>query len=298
MGIFDKMKNAGDKLKDSVKKDLKSITDEGLKGNLWAANKNYMKTVVKYTTLGIVDMDKIGDKLGKSGGLTGTKEEILEKIEKSGLKEFIDNYPHFIALPYHTIQDWEDNLEKGVSFIPDLFAPKFGAYQRNLIITPDIIISQKNKEDVNKSTLGKVVKFAGKVGQIGDVEFFIDDIKSIMFEEGHGKGSLSGNGYIYFQVTGDTEGGGGLGAILEGKTQSPKQIQFPSDVSDMFKNCKGMLDKMIKTSRDLSKQPIVQQVVQQDSIPDQIKKLNELKELGAISEEEYDKKKTELLDKM
>jgi len=39
-------------------------------------------------------------------------------------------------------------------------------------------------------------------------------------------------------------------------------------------------------------------VVQQDSIPDQIKKLNELKELGAITDEEYEKKKTELLAKM
>lgn len=43
MGIFDK-------LKDIVNKDLKSITDEGLKGNVGKAYKNYIKTAVKYET--------------------------------------------------------------------------------------------------------------------------------------------------------------------------------------------------------------------------------------------------------
>ena len=39
-------------------------------------------------------------------------------------------------------------------------------------------------------------------------------------------------------------------------------------------------------------------VIQQESIPDQIKKLHDLKEAGIITEQEFEQKKVELLSKM
>ena len=69
-----------------------------------------------------------------------------------------------------------------------------------------------------------------------------------------------------------------------------KFINKKEEIEIFQKDVETMRDKVDSSNNNL--------YVKEDSIPDQIKKLSELKDLGILSEEEFTSKKQELLNKM
>ena len=72
-------------------------------------------------------------------------------------------------------------------------------------------------------------------------------------------------------------------------------VYFPPGDNTKFKTAKGLLDKLLRETKKPS-QIIVEK--QDSDIPGQIKKLSDLKDQGILTDEEFEAKKKDLLDKM
>lgn len=129
-----------------------------------------------------------------------------------------------------------------------------------------------------------------KKGKIGERNFFYSDISSVEFK----KSGMTG-GYIKFIVAGANETSESKSLIKLNKIYN----RFDDQNSISFK----ALEKKDKEAYDFIMSKIAEakkgnggSVIQQSSNLDEIKKLAELKEMGAISESEFEEQKNKLLN--
>jgi hypothetical protein len=131
----------------------------------------------------------------------------------------------------------------------------------------------------------------GTLGVQGDKEIYIDQISSIQL-----KGSGVTSGYIRFSFIGGQESKVGIfdttrdeNAVVFGKKQQPA-----------FEAIKQAVEQKMHEIRSGRMQQPVQQTPQQaqPDIPQQIQKLAQLKDQGILTEEEFNRKKSELLARM
>lgn len=120
-------------------------------------------------------------------------------------------------------------------------------------------------------------------GLKGDKEIRISQISSIQFK----KANMLVNGYIQFAFLGGQEAKGGIYQA----TQDENTIMFNMSQQKDFEHAKKLIEEqMNKLSAQTNNVAI--------DIPDQIKKLAELKEAGILTEKEFEEKKAELLAKL
>ncbi len=116
-------------------------------------------------------------------------------------------------------------------------------------------------------------------GLAGEKEILISQISSIQFKRA---GTLT-NGYIQFGFLGGQESKAGIFAA----TKDENSVMFKQQQQSTFEELKNRIDRI----RDADQQaPIVQ-----SSPADEIDKLASLKERGIITQEEFDRKKKQLL---
>ena len=122
---------------------------------------------------------------------------------------------------------------------------------------------------------GALAFMSGK-GFKGDKEIFIKDISSIQFK----KAGFTTNGYIQFAFYGGQETKGGIWNA----TKDENTIMFNSSHQKEFEEIKSMIDEMKARPEGERKSGL-----------DDLEKLAELKQKGIITQEEFDKKKKEIL---
>lgn len=119
----------------------------------------------------------------------------------------------------------------------------------------------------------------------GDKEIPIKNITAIEFKNAN----WLTNGRIQFSIHGELgHKGGAISAVNDENT-----LLFTNGQKEVFIKAKQIIDELMsRTDTDKNKSS-----VSEFSIADELKKFAELKERGIISQEEFDKKKTELLNK-
>ena len=130
------------------------------------------------------------------------------------------------------------------------------------------------------------------VGIAGEHSFMIKDIIGVEMNKG---GTLGSRGSIFFNHKGSQEmhDDTTMGMDSLKKAGSKNAVLFESKDYDSFKVFQNKVEEMMGQSQDSSAT-----VVNQLSIPDEIKKISDLKEQGILTEEEFQEKKKILLDKM
>ena len=123
-----------------------------------------------------------------------------------------------------------------------------------------------------------------KGSRVENPNFFIDDIKSIEFNE---KNSLLERSHISFRVIGVDKGTD----LFGNKSTDPYTVYFKKNERESFKE---LYEFLMKSKREKSNQS---SDVSSD-IPEQIKKLSDLRDSGILTEEEFNSKKKDLLDKL
>lgn len=119
-------------------------------------------------------------------------------------------------------------------------------------------------------------------GLKGDKDININDISAVQLK----KSGVLVKGYIQFTFNGSAETKKGIFDA----TKDENSILF-TNTKD-FEKIRDEIQKRMTQLKSHSSPTY------QPSIPEQIKQISELKEQGIISEEEFEKKKKELLDKM
>jgi Short C-terminal domain/Domain of unknown function (DUF4429) len=117
-------------------------------------------------------------------------------------------------------------------------------------------------------------------GLKGDKEILISHISSIQFK----KANAFLNGYIQFAFVGGQEAKGG---ILQG-TQDENSVMFRVGQQPAFEALRDELQKRISSPKEPSSKQL--------SPMDELEKLASLRDKGIVSEDEFQKKKKELLD--
>ncbi len=116
-------------------------------------------------------------------------------------------------------------------------------------------------------------------GLKGDKEILIAQISSIQFK----KANAFINGYIQFAFVGGQEAKGG---ILQG-TQDENSVMFRVSQQPAFEALRDELQRRISASKTLGSK--------QSSAMDELEKLAALRDKGIVTEDEFQKKKRELL---
>jgi hypothetical protein len=130
-------------------------------------------------------------------------------------------------------------------------------------------------------------------GIAGEHSYMIKDIIGIEVNKG---GTMGSRGSIFFnhkglQSMGSTDTHFGLDSVK--KAGSKNAVLFKSKDYSSFKLFQEKVEELMGEV-GTSSSTIVNQV----SIPDEIKKLSDLKDQGILTEEEFETKKTDLLNKM
>ncbi|KZE67656.1 hypothetical protein AWM68_17945 [Fictibacillus phosphorivorans] len=120
-------------------------------------------------------------------------------------------------------------------------------------------------------------------GLKGDKEIYIKQISSIQFKPG---GSIT-NGFIQFAFSGGDETKGGLFDAVNDENS----IMFKKKQNGDFLKIK----ELIEEKREQISTPSIIQVSTTSDVPDQIKKLADLRDSGILTEEEFSAKKKQLL---
>lgn len=97
------------------------------------------------------------------------------------------------------------------------------------------------------------------------------------------------NGYIQFTLAGGNESRGGVFAA----TQDENTVMFAKKYWDDMYNLKKYIEKR---QREMSEPTVVVQSPAEKDPIEQVKSLKELLDMGAITQEEFDAKKKELLE--
>ena len=234
-----------------------------------------------------------GDSLNKTvSEENDIKRNSTETYELSDIEK-----KYFIPSFDTTKKEILSNLEKGV-YIPvdKLFkSPKFNdkslnklynnnltqkamqnLYSRDLLLLSDkLIVTNSN------SLMGKVGSLTGS----GESELYYDQITSVKFKTCN----KVTNGHISFAFAGKEDSGTGLTAIVKGG--DPYSVPF-------FESLNKIMSTIKEIVQEKSREKDSKQVVNQVDVTLQIEKLNELKEKGIITEEEFVEKKKILLDKI
>jgi hypothetical protein len=228
------------------------------------------KTYLKVSTLGIVDLDR------KKKKEKNKESEMIELAEMAETEKILKKIPDL------SLADLNSELEKGI-----IFYPKSTFSNRKLIVYDDRVATELKKA---KSVTGK---YGSIVGEEDRVEVFYVDITSIAFREAP-KSEMKGRGYLSIVAAGVTKQDSRWSSLNSGGSDA-YSVHFASDDNSKFITAKGLLDKLLKEA----KKPSQVTVEKQDSdIPTQIKKLSDLKDQGILSDEEFEAKKKDLLDKM
>jgi hypothetical protein len=130
-------------------------------------------------------------------------------------------------------------------------------------------------------------------GISGEHSFMLKDIIGIELNKG---GTMGSRGSIFFNHKGSqsmesNDTNFGMDSLK--KAGSKNAVLFVPIDADSFILFQNKVEEMMENAQESGST-----VVNQVSIPDEIKKLNELKEQGILTEEEFQDKKKALLDKM
>jgi hypothetical protein len=168
------------------------------------------------------------------------------------------------------------------------------------ITSPEGTIMQLNGTHKSILTLyeKKIVIIHSGVGSkvagiAGEHSFMIKDIIGIEVNEG---GTMGSRGSIFFNHKGVQSMGNddtNLGMDSLKKAGSKNAVLFKSKDYSSFKLFQEKVEELMEKV-GTSSPTIVNQV----SIPDEIKKLSDLKDQGILTDEEFETKKTDLLSKM
>ena len=125
------------------------------------------------------------------------------------------------------------------------------------------------------------------MGIKGDKTIYYTDITSVQYKQ---PGKIAG-GYLQFSLPGGNENRGGLLSAMSDENTiaiiSQPQIMAQAEKAVEF------LNQKIREVKTRAQQPAA--VVQQVSAADELKKFKELLDMGAITQEEFDAKKKQLL---
>jgi len=119
-------------------------------------------------------------------------------------------------------------------------------------------------------------------GLKGDKEIYIRNISSVQIK----RANMITNGYIQFSFLGGKEA---KGSLLEA-TSDENTIMFTKNQQNDFERAKNKIEEILN---DISEQ--TNNKVINISVSDEIEKLSLLKDKGILTEEEFSKKKKELL---
>ena len=236
-------------------------------------------------------LKELGSKVAASGVLGQTAQDLGEQtMDKMKDKEKeIEHETSEIAemedliktIPDSSLQELHSRLEEGI-----IFYPITTVSSRKLIVYNDRVATELKK------SRSITAKFGSITGEEDRVEVFYVDITSIAFREA--KSEMKGRGYLSIVAAGVTKKDS---SWLSGKSTGSDAytVYFPPGDNTKFKTAKGLLDKLLRETKKPS-QIIVEK--QDSDIPGQIKKLSDLKDQGILTDEEFEAKKKDLLDKM
>lgn len=120
-------------------------------------------------------------------------------------------------------------------------------------------------------------------GALGGKKIDIKNLTSVQFREPAGFTV----GFIQFAYPGSVESKGGVGAMINDENSIPIQ---PA----MVEQAREIVDFIEKKKEELSVEKSTT-IIQQTSAADELKKYKELLDMGAITQEEFDEKKKQLL---
>ena len=212
-------------------------------------------------------------------------EDKKDEAEDSNLN-LIDNIQEKLKGEF-SLDDIKDELKKGIIFNPDSSWKSGGKVSRKLTLYDDRVVIELKKT-------GSAAEMANLFGAEDTTEINFVDITSANFREG---GGIHVAGVIEFVGLGMTKQRttSVLPGVMFGGKTNPYAVYFGEVDNAKFKVAKTLIDMLKRQSKKPS-QVIVEK--QDSDIPAQIKKLSDLKDQGILSDEEFEAKKKDLLDKM
>ena len=144
--------------------------------------------------------------------------------------------------------------------------------------------------ELSKKTVGG---FISQMGFSGVRKFYFKDIGGIEYKSP----TIVANGYIKVLVAGSDETNAKVGILMSSMESAKDQNTIvlraftKKTRAEMDRFHKLVMDNFSKSRNETSNKNNL-------SIPDEIKKLSELKEQGILTEEEFQSKKTDLLNKI
>ena len=220
------------------------------------------------------EKDKI---LSEYHQLIENKPELFSSDVMGVATELDDGLPHFTNKEsiIEFVNTNKTNLENGI---------QIKGFDRDLIIQDSKVGTQ------SAGTLfGKIGKMAGEEGL---TEVFYQDITNFIFTPATG---LT-RGQFQIVVKGQERRDTGFLSSSKGKND-PFTISLKQGSNDIFQSAKKLADYFLELSKTGGQQQTIVQTNEPD-IPEQIRKLSELKDQGILTEEEFGKKKEELLAKI
>ena len=209
--------------------------------------------------------------------LIESKPELFSSDDMDIVNEFSDGLPLFTNKEsiMEFVNTNKSSLDNGI---------KIKGFNRDLIIQDSKVGTQ------NAGTLfGKIGKMAGEEGL---TEVFYQDITNFIFTPA----TAFARGQFQIVVKGQERKDTGLLSSSKGKND-PFTIYLKQGSNDIFQSAKKIVDYFLELNKTGGQQQTIIQTNAPD-IPEQIRKLSELKDQGILTEEEFGKKKEELLAKI
>ena len=126
---------------------------------------------------------------------------------------------------------------------------------------------------------------------LGDKTIFIKDITGVELK----KPGILSDGFFTLTIPGSA--GNEIIGGKRGKTTDENSIAFAKNYNEFVK-AKDLVTQLIEKASLDNQEVKVEPNQSSDDIPDQIKKLADLRDQGILTEEEFNSKKTDLLSKM
>lgn len=205
--------------------------------------------------------------------ITSTKKDIVENIDRGVFIPVskLVHLPTFKSSQMNTL--YNNKLSKGVMK---------NSYSKNLLLLSDrMIITNSN------TVMGKLGNITGS----GENEVYYDQITSVKFKDCN----KVHNGYISVTFPGKESVGTGLSSVVSGASPDPYSVYFFESLNSFMREVKVFLQEKSRESKGNSGNTVVNQSIDPTL---QLEKLNELKDKGIITEEEFQEKKKSLLDKL
>lgn len=160
-------------------------------------------------------------------------------------------------------------------------------------VDPDVVYSFVNNtgsslkvyKDYLVITHTGVLNYLSKNGLKGNKRFNFSSITAIECR----KATTMAAGYLQFSIFGSDRSGG-----LNAAAGDENSILFDATNNNLIQEIVDYIERR-RQEINQPQAPVVQQIVQQTSVADELKKFKELLDMGAITQEEYDAQKKRLL---